>query len=507
MLLKAFGNQKNITAFLLFAFAAIVGIITIYHHEMWRDESQAFLIVRDSKNLIELWQNVRYEGHPVLWYGLLYISYHIFTSVYTIQVIHLIIGLGVVALIARHSPFLFFEKFLLIFSYFFSYEYLVISRNYAVGILFLFAAIVVFYKKNSASSFIVVAILLGVSANANIYALIIAFWLFIYFLSQQFKMGLKDRCRKREFYSSITLFVLLNVVAALQLISPADRTPKIRVAYVVSIEKLDKVFGEIAGSMFYLADPGKNEKFWGSDVFKNNFFPGNFYNNFFHHLPAFFAFVTIIIFCFSACKRNGALLFYIPAFVTLSAFTFMVFDKGFLRHTGAFFVLFIAAYWICRQQNSESRWLKKILQKLFVLMLFFQLISSIIVHLKDLKYSFSSAKNAAGFLKSTKRDSGRILIHPDFYGMSVVHYAELNKVYYPISERWGSFVKFDSARKPHKISEILSLANTEKIETIIFNSRLSDTVLTKIGFESVYTPAFSSTAAGEDFFIYGRKNK
>jgi hypothetical protein len=153
MLTKAVSNRKNSHAFFLFIIAAAVGVVSMYYHEMWRDESQAFLIVRDSKNLAELWQNVRYEGHPILWHFVLYISYHIFPSIYTIQVVHLIIALSVVALIAWYSPFTLLEKFLLIFSYFFSFEYLVISRNYAIGIMLLLAAVILFLRRKSAPSF------------------------------------------------------------------------------------------------------------------------------------------------------------------------------------------------------------------------------------------------------------------------------------------------------------------------------------------------------------------
>ena len=183
----------------------------------------------------------------------------------------------------------------------------------------------------------------------------------------------------------------------------------------------------------------------------------------------------------------------------------MVFDKGFLRHTGAFFILFILAFWIFKEENGKNFKSNILLKSLFVGMLFMQCISAVFVHVRDIEYLFSGAKQAASFLKETKRDTGKILIQPDFYGMSVVHYTTLNKVFYPISESWGSFIKFNSARKPRKIKQIFRMADSVKIETMIFNSRLSDSLLSVVGFEAIYLPSNQSTVDGEDFFIYGRK--
>jgi hypothetical protein len=506
MLTKAFQPQTKFPAFIIFIIAAIVGAISMYHHEMWRDESQAFLIIRDSKNLGELWQNVRYEGHPILWYFVLYLCYQLFPSIYIIQVIHLVIGLGVIAAINWYSPFTLFEKFLLTFSYFFSYEYLVISRNYSIGILFMFAAIIVFYRSKNRGSVLPVAVLLGLAANANIYSLIISFWLFLYFLLKG-KFDKQKGFFLKENFWPILVFLLLNTVAVLQIIAPEGRTPKVRIAYAVSLKKLDKVFTEISEAMFYLADLKQNEKYWGSNFFNNNFFTNTYFNVFFHHLPVIFSLSLIIVFCFNSKKKRKILLFYLAAFFSLFVFTYMVFDKGFLRHAGAFFILFILAYWIFSEENRKNFKSNILLKRLFVGMLFVQCISAVFVHLRDIQYPFSRAKHAAIFLKETKRDTGKILIQPDFYGMSVVHYATLNKVFYPISESWGSFIKFNSARKPRKIKQIFRMADSVKIETMIFNSKLSDSAVTAFGLESIYSPSYKSTVEGEDFYIYGRKNQ
>jgi len=48
---------------MVYAFLVALGIS---RHEIWRDEAQAWLIVRDVGSLGELFHVLRYEGHPAL---------------------------------------------------------------------------------------------------------------------------------------------------------------------------------------------------------------------------------------------------------------------------------------------------------------------------------------------------------------------------------------------------------------------------------------------------------
>lgn len=61
-------NARVLTLLALYALA--IGF-ALYWHATWRDEMQAWLIVRDSADLPALFHNLRYEGHPALWYLLL----------------------------------------------------------------------------------------------------------------------------------------------------------------------------------------------------------------------------------------------------------------------------------------------------------------------------------------------------------------------------------------------------------------------------------------------------
>jgi len=121
----------------IFVFA-ILGLIGILHHEMWRDEMQAWLLAKDSPSLGALYQNTVYEGHPLLWHLCLYGLAKISHNPRIMQGFHLLISISSFALIVKTSPFSWLQKRLFGFSYFIFYEYSVISRSYALGVLLVF---------------------------------------------------------------------------------------------------------------------------------------------------------------------------------------------------------------------------------------------------------------------------------------------------------------------------------------------------------------------------------
>ncbi len=122
---------------------AVLGFIGILHHEMWRDEMQAWLLAKDSPSLAALYQNTLYEGHPLLWHVCLYGLAKISHNPFIMQTFHLLLSTASFALIVTTSPFSWLQKRLFGFSYFIFYEYSVISRSYALGVLltFLFCAL------------------------------------------------------------------------------------------------------------------------------------------------------------------------------------------------------------------------------------------------------------------------------------------------------------------------------------------------------------------------------
>lgn len=107
---KGFIAFKNWLIILLFF---SFGLIGIFHHEMWRDELQSWLIAKDSSSMVDLFNNLRYEGHPALWHSCLYLITRFTHNPLAMQIFHLLLATGVIYVFIEFSPFTLFQKYYL----------------------------------------------------------------------------------------------------------------------------------------------------------------------------------------------------------------------------------------------------------------------------------------------------------------------------------------------------------------------------------------------------------
>jgi len=132
---------KTLPALMLGVYVVFLSAVVV-HHEPWADEAQAWLIARDSGLIELLAQRLRYEGHPALWYLVLFLPSKVlpYRAISVISV--LLASLGVWVLLYRTS-FPRWFRLLLPFSYFVFYQYAAIARSYVLlpGLFFLLASI------------------------------------------------------------------------------------------------------------------------------------------------------------------------------------------------------------------------------------------------------------------------------------------------------------------------------------------------------------------------------
>src|SRR6185436_7349286 len=91
-------------------------------------------------------------------------------------------------LLLRYAPFPMIMRILILFGYFFIYEYTVISRNYSLGLLLMICCCIL-YRKRSGYYFLL-SVTLGALANTHLFCLIVSLSFYIalvfdYFFHQQ----------------------------------------------------------------------------------------------------------------------------------------------------------------------------------------------------------------------------------------------------------------------------------------------------------------------------------
>jgi len=127
--------------FALVVFAVVTGI-GIRAHTLWFDELQAWNIARASHSFGDLAHNLRYEGHPILWYLPLYALTRVTGDPHAMQVLQWTIAVATAALVLFRAPFQAGVRVALLAGYFFAFEYGVFSRSYGLGALLLVWALV-----------------------------------------------------------------------------------------------------------------------------------------------------------------------------------------------------------------------------------------------------------------------------------------------------------------------------------------------------------------------------
>ena len=75
------------------------------HHEMWRDEVRAFSVAIRATSIPALFDALRVEGHPVLWYLVLAAGHSIFQSPLVLPIAAIVISTVAAAIVLRFAPF------------------------------------------------------------------------------------------------------------------------------------------------------------------------------------------------------------------------------------------------------------------------------------------------------------------------------------------------------------------------------------------------------------------
>ncbi len=138
-------NSKTILVILFFAYA-VLNIYLLIMHEPWRDEANVWLLARELTPL-SLFKELRYQGHPCLWYLLVMPLAKLHLPFVSISILSFLVMLTAAYLLVFRSPLHPLIIALFLFGPVFSYYYPVIARNYCLAALVLTLMAVMFPKR------------------------------------------------------------------------------------------------------------------------------------------------------------------------------------------------------------------------------------------------------------------------------------------------------------------------------------------------------------------------
>lgn len=159
---------QSYVLFLVWTGYLVFHMILLWHHEPWRDEANVWLMARDLSPL-QLLKEIKYQGHPCLWYFLVMPFAKMGFPYRTIGVLSTLVMAMAAWFYLQKAQHGLVVKVLVLFSPVFTYFYPTIARNYCLVALLLILLAVSYSERNAHP--IRYGILLGLLVQADTIAI------------------------------------------------------------------------------------------------------------------------------------------------------------------------------------------------------------------------------------------------------------------------------------------------------------------------------------------------
>jgi hypothetical protein len=481
-----------------------IDLFNILRHEMWRDELQSWMIARWSSSIFDLVRNMRYEGHPPLWYLLLYAITRFTKWVPAMQLLNLVIATGTAYLVARYSPFTKFQKVLLCFGYFPLYEYGTISRSYGIGLFFLFW-FCAWYRPDRKQNWLIAALLLSLLANTSVYGTMIAMAFAVSLFALPAIAAEDTRgflaLRATHVRAAALIFCGCIAIAVAQMHPPPDTGVRLPWHLPATARSLGETLSGVWRA--FLPIPSSLSHFWNSNFFLQD-------TTLKRRWPMLGSAIILLIALLLLARKRFALLAYVSATAATLAFMQVKYLGG-ERHAGHLFLVFVACLWISARFPEESlvfhpferpsRLLAGQRQRILSCLLCVHFAVAATASWVDWARPFSQGKAVAAFLRSSGMAGMFMVGDPDAAVATVAGYLDRG-IYYPRSQSIGSFIVWNRKRlqPPRSLIEAATdIATLRKEEVLIISNGPLETGTSSAHEVAQFTGGIEQD---EDFYLY-----
>ncbi len=469
--------------------AVAVLIVNVAHHEMWHDEINAFEIALHSPTLPALFHNLHYEGHPSLWYVLLWFASCVSANPVTAQVVHTGIVILIYVMVGLVSPFSTLEKILLLSGYFLGFEYAVVARNYSLAVLF--ALLCAEVRSRRPDLVVLNSVLLGLLANTTIFGLMMSG-----VLACEYVAALIRRAPVRSIAAGAAVY-LAFVVACVLTVIPAPDIAEHGNAYLF----------QYAHKLWHLTFTVVSVVSLSFIPF-NAAFPARYWIGMEPEMRTLWqvreAGLVLVVAALVTIFRKDLRLLAVIAVTGAAAalFCHLVYVSG-IRQTGIFFVVVLTALWMQRMVRPGASWLVAAL-------LLCGSIAGIEAQIGQWMRPFSASLAAARFLERNDwRDAGLIGMRDDW----TIPVAQLldRPLYGLDCQCFEDFLQFNAqhdrvpdAEIPRRLARALSRVKGQPPLLIYSNpwAPLDRNALELVGLRAIPLADFRGTESGENYLIY-----
>lgn len=414
-------------ALLLVSYAALTATVSL-RHEPWRDELEMWTMARDA-TVSDLFTIAPDMGTPLLWPLILMAFAKAGLPVAVLQILQYVLALSLATVVLFISPFRSWVSLLILGSYYFSFEYAVIARNYTLGIVLLFILLALDRKRDRYPYAYGILLLLLCQVSVH-------FW----FISSVFAaVTFAESLRNRS--SALAKSAFLGGLGSIMTLIQLWPTGSGQFAgLLVSKYQPENVVIALIGSIVPMVPLGLDA------------------------LSVALATVTWISMCLSLLTRPRTLLLTLGSVGAL-AYIFAFKHLGGIWHFGLFFVILVSAMWL-RELEPESptssvtgRLLASRGNRVFTICLtislFISAAESSRIWFREFSEPHSMSRAMAHLLVEGDLVGFEISAHPAPVTAGILAYLPGKQFWYPAINNYGSYMRWDRA---HAEGRFISVA-------------------------------------------------
>lgn len=476
---KWYKDKEKLYLVIVMTIYIIFGSITVYFHEPFCDEAQAWLIARDT-NVLEMFSLMRGEGSPMLWHLLVNILTTLNLPYVSMKIFHLLLNVLAVYILNRYAPFNKIIKIGLTFTDVLAYQYLAIARSYVLIPLILFSIAAIYKKRHEKT--ITYCVLLFLLENICIYTIPLSVVLFISYVIEKIK--LKKVHIKEIIIFSIKVILLLLMLS--MLLKPSEDAG----LYKVIIPK--SFFDWVVGAIRALYSIG----YTSVGVHVNYF------------VLAFIGLIVYVIAGLFLWKDKKTLIIFVISTIFVGGVFAFVGQPVFDRHVYIYVIIYIFCVWILDEilKSKLTDFIKKTFLAYWFSMQLAVLLTGVLL---EVMYPYSNGDIITKIIKENNYESYELIgiessraasISVNFDDKTVLSAENLKKYTYTIWEKdFKNYKKISN----ENFEYILEYAEKECDGKALFIMRNSERYLEK---EPTNADNFLNIASDKVELVYKENN-
>jgi hypothetical protein len=446
-------SREWFTACLASAFF-VLSFIGVLRHEPWRDEYQAWMVAKDAASIPQLFENVKYEGNPALWHLILFAVTRVSDDPFAMSLVHILISTTMIAVFARYAALPPLPKVLFAFGYAAFYEFNLISRGYASGLLFLMLFCALYRQRDR--YLIVAAVLLALMANNSPFGLMLSLVMGAHLLAEHV-IRRRAATAWGPLVAASAFLVVGWALSVLQIYPEPDNTfPVLYAKNGGGVEGDRLAFAVTRILASYLPIPDFSEHhYWNRTIFYQ-----------WRAAPQIVLSVGLFLaFAVGFLRKRLVALLYIGGTILLVAFVYQT-RMAFQRYCLHLTVLLVICFAVERhyEEDLRSPWLRRLSARvrpwsgrLLIVVLAGSAYAGIAAYVVDLMRPFTASHEAAAFLRERGLADLEIIGHSDFVVSPLAAILD-KKIYYPSRSEYGRFVIWNRGRKADVTFDDISAA-------------------------------------------------